>query len=119
MSTRTIDAVRKLEHPANLTEIRSILGLCNIFWRFVPKLARVSSRINKQVQKGQPLTFDGFPGEEIIASETLKAGLIEYSVPELPHLQGDYTVDSVACDKQISCILLQRRPDGTDRPIEY
>lgn len=36
VSTATIDAIRTLEHRTTVGDLQSILGLCNVFGRFVP-----------------------------------------------------------------------------------
>lgn len=118
VSTQTIQVIRGLEHPANLTELQSSLGLCNVFCRLVQKLA-VATPLNKKLRNGQPQTFDKLSNDEITALERLKIKLANPVVLELSLWQGDYTVDTDACDKQIGCDLLQEQPGGTDRPIRY
>lgn len=66
------------------------------------------------LQKGQPPTFDGLFDKEITALETLDAKLMESPLMALPRSQGDYTVDTEACDKGIGCVVLQKQPDRTD-----
>lgn len=48
------------------------------------------------------MTFDGLLDEEITAFQTLKAELIEPLVLALPHSKNDYTVETDACEKQMS-----------------
>lgn len=67
MLTRTIAAVCGLEHPINRTELRSILGLFNVFQHFVSTFACVAAQLNKKLQKGQLQIFDGFSDREITA----------------------------------------------------
>lgn len=66
-----------LEYPNTKTGIRSVLGLCNIFRRFVPNLYCVAARLNKQVRKSQRQTFDGLADEETTALKKLKPKLVE------------------------------------------
>lgn len=59
---------------------------------------------NENLQNGQLETFEGLSDEETTALEVLKAKLMEPPALGLPHLQGDYTVKTDACDKQIGWV---------------
>lgn len=43
--------------------------------------------------------FEELPYDEIAAFKILKAKLVELPVPVLPRSQGNYTVETDACDK--------------------
>lgn len=49
---RTTQTVPILEHPRKLTELRIFLCLCNVFRRFVSKVARVFNSVSKNLRKG-------------------------------------------------------------------
>lgn len=51
--------------------------------------------------------------------ETLKSLLINPPILALARTDGHFTIDTDACDTQIGCVLLQRPPDDTNRPIGY
>lgn len=99
--------------------MRSFLGLCNVFRRFVPNFSRIAAPLNKNVAKGQPATFDGLDETEQAAYETLKKALIRPPVLALPQLDGHYIIYTDACDEQVGCVLLQVQPDGTESPVGY
>lgn len=63
-------------------------------------------------QKNISAMFEKFSSYYITAL-TLKVKLIDYSVLAVKRLQGNYTVDRLACDKQIGFVLLQKQPGGT------
>lgn len=54
VSTWTIEAIRGLEHPINLTELRSLVGLCSVCRRFDPNFARVATLLNNELRKDPP-----------------------------------------------------------------
>lgn len=64
-STRTIDAVRGLQHASNLTELRSFFGLCNVFRRFVPNLTPFAAPLNKKPQKGNCRTLKDYQTKKL------------------------------------------------------
>lgn len=107
MSTRTIEAVLGLQHPKNLMELRPFLAICNMFRRLLRSFARVATPLNKKLREGKLPTFDGLSSEEIAALEMQKLKLLEPTVLALLRLQGHYTVETDACQKRVSCILLQ------------
>ena len=53
------------------------------------------------------------------AFEKLKEKLASPPVLALPRNDLPYVVDTDACDKQIGCVLQQKYPDKTIRPIGY
>jgi len=119
VSEHTTDAVRDVKEPTTVTGIRSFLGLCNVFRRFVPNFARIAAPLNAKLRKGEPVSFGPFNDKEQEAFDTLKMRLISPPVIALPRGTGKYTVDTDACDRQVGCVLLQEQLTGPDRPIGY
>lgn len=100
VSIRMIDAIRRLERPAPMTEVRSFQGMCNVFYHFFPKLAFVVASLNRKLRKGRLQISDRLNDDEITCLETLKAKLVEPPLSAFPLPQGDYTLVTDACDKQ-------------------
>lgn len=50
--TRTIDEIRRAEYPTTVTEIRSFLGLCEVYRQFVLNFACVAALLSKKLLKG-------------------------------------------------------------------
>lgn len=115
--TATTDAFGQLKNPTTQTEIRSFLGLCNIFRRFVPYLSKVAAPLNKKLCKDQLKSFPSLAVEEKQAVECLKDLLSNPPTHALPRATAHYTVDTNACDIQIGCVLLQKPRGGRDRSI--
>lgn len=114
-----MNAVRRLDYSSTMMELRSLLGLCNVFRRFMLNFAQIASCLNKKLQKVQSQNFEGLTEDKIAALETLKARIVEPPVLHLPRSQSTYTVDTDAHDKQIACLLLQKKLNGTDKPVGY
>lgn len=97
--TRAIDAIKRLEHLTNVTEIQSFLGLRNVFCRYVPNFACFSTPLNKKIRKGELQTFDGLTDDKITALETLKAESVKPPGLDFTSSQGTYSIDMDAWDK--------------------
>lgn len=119
VSTPTINAVRRFEHPISLTELRSFLEKCNVFQSFALNFAGIATCSMRSYGRVNFRHFTSSSDEDITALETLKAKLIEPKVLALPISQGENTVYSDTCDDQIDCILVEKQPDGPGRPILY
>ena len=66
------------------TELRSFLGLCNAYRRFVPNFARTAAPLNALHKKGCPGDLQKFNDEQSKAFELLKQALISPPVLRLP-----------------------------------
>lgn len=57
VDNQTVDAICKLKWPTIVTDLRSILGICNVLRRFVPSLARIGSPISRDLKKQHARTL--------------------------------------------------------------
>lgn len=64
VATRTINGTKMEQHPTTETEMRSFIGVCNVYRRFVPKFAGIASPLNHKPTKGQPHELDSYYPEE-------------------------------------------------------
>lgn len=51
---KTTDAVHSLYSPTKTSKLRSFLGLCSPYRRFVPNIARVTTPLNMRLKKSEP-----------------------------------------------------------------
>ena len=56
--TSKIDAVKTFPTPRSVTEVRSFLGLCNYYRRFVRDFAQIASPLNRLTRKSVPFVWD-------------------------------------------------------------
>lgn len=75
--------------------------------------------VNDEVYKGQPKTFDAIKYNNTFYLNTLIANKLEFPVITFWRLQVVYTLETDVYDEQNGCVLPQKQPDATDRPIGY
>jgi hypothetical protein len=54
VAEKNIDSIKKAIYPKTRTELRSFLGMCNVYRRFVDKFAKIASPLSDLLKKGQP-----------------------------------------------------------------
>jgi Reverse transcriptase (RNA-dependent DNA polymerase) len=57
VAQKSIDTVEKAIYPTKRTELRSFLGMCNVYIRFVEAFAKIAAPLTDFLKKGQPETF--------------------------------------------------------------
>jgi RNase H-like domain found in reverse transcriptase len=112
-------ALREEKPPTTQTEIRSFLGLCNVYRRFVAGFAKIASPLNALIRKGESPRLGELSSEQLAAFEKLRDNLLNPPFLALPRVEGRFTLDTDACDEQIGCTLFQDQPDGSKHPIGY
>jgi RNase H-like domain found in reverse transcriptase len=112
-------ALKDMTHPTTQTELRSFLGLCNVYRRFFKDFAKISAPLNILLRKGETPQLSLLSPEQVFAFDTLRASLLHPRILALPRIEGAFTLDTDASDHQLGCFILQEQPDGTQKPICY
>ena len=103
----------------NKTQVRSFLGMCNVYRRFVQGYTRIAHPLTQKICKDQPELWDVLSNEEMRAFEQLKRNLVTAPILALPREGFAYTLDTDASEYQLGCCLLQEQQDGALHPIGY
>ena len=119
VAEKNTEAVRKAVYPRTQTELKSFLGSCNVYRRFIPNFARVAAPLNSLLRKGEAFRLPSPNEEQTEAFETLRSSLISPPILRLPQEGQEFSVDTDACDKQIGCALMQVQEDGKRYPIGF
>ena len=112
-------ALRKLKYPATQTDLRSFLGLTNVYRNFVPGYSKISAPLSNLLKKGKPVKLKKFGKAEISAFNALIDAICEPPILDLPRPGLPYTVDIDASDRQVGAALFQIHDDGIRRPIWF
>jgi hypothetical protein len=112
------DSVQKSKLPRTRPELRSFLGLCNVYRRFIPQFAKIAAPLTKLLRGEirEPYTFSD---DQEMSFEKLKEMVCSAPVLALPKLTGEMVLDTDASNEQLGCCLQQRGDDGHLHPLGY
>jgi hypothetical protein len=71
VQSKNVEAIAKAEPPGTKTQVRSFLGLCGVYCRFVPNYAAISKPLTVLTKKGTAEKFE-LNSEQLEAFEVLK-----------------------------------------------
>ena len=110
-----IQAVRDWPTPRKLRDVRSFVGLCSYYRKFVPDFAQVARPLHALTKKGCQFAWS----EECdLAFAELKRRLTESPILALPSDSGLYILDTDASGESIGAVLSQVEGD-MERVICY
>jgi len=112
-------ALREAAFPTKRTHVRSFIGMCNVFRRFVPNFARIATPLSDIMGSTAPVTVPPPTPEQLFAFEELKRRLTQPPVLALPRAGHKYMLDVDACGTQECAALLQEQQKGGLRPVAY
>ena len=110
-----VDAVKTWPTPRNVKEIRSFLGLCTYYRRFVPSFADLARPLHQLTEKARPFLWS----EDCEAAFTkLKEALTIAPILSYPTPDHPFILDTDASDVGIGAVLSQIQ-NGQERVIAY
>jgi len=110
-----IATVRDWPTPRTLTELRSFLGLCSYYRRFIAGFADIAAPLHKLQRKNVPFQWCE---EQDDAFRRLKEMLISAPVLGMPTDTGTFYLDCDASDVGLGAVLSQDQ-DGSEVVIAY
>jgi hypothetical protein len=99
-----ITAVTEWPVPTNLTEVRSFLGLCSYYRRFIQGFAYIATPLHELMKKNVRFHWGS---DQQKAFETLKVKLVSAPVLAMPSDQGNYYLDTDSSDFGLGAVLSQ------------
>jgi transposase InsO family protein len=115
MQTEKVEAVQCWPKPRNLHDVRSFLGICGYYRRFIAGFADIAAPLHALTGKG--VKFE-WRAEQQQAFETLKEKLTTAPVLAMPSNEEPYVLDTDASDIGLGAVLSQIQ-DGEERPIAF
>lgn len=118
LASLTTNGNRALHLPTDLTELRSFIGLCNVFRRFVLTFAWIAAVLKQCLKKDQPAPTTPRSRNALHAIKALINASLSLPVPALPYFGGHIMLDTDVCSVVIKFVILQKQPAGITVPIE-
>lgn len=119
VANKVNNAVHEMEPPSTKTKLRSFLGMCNAYRKFVKDFATIATPLNK-LFKVDGIRFNRYTNKGQQQSfEKLKEGLASPPILALPRADLPYILDTDTNAEQIRCLLAQRHGPKDLRPIGY
>lgn len=110
-----VDAVLKWPRPGTKTEVRSFLGLCSYYRRFVPSFASIAKPLHVLTEERSPFVWT-FSCQE--AFDALKSALTKAPILVLPTAGDEFVLDTDASNFGIGAVL-SRVKNGSEQVIAY
>ncbi|MCO5596743.1 hypothetical protein L7F22_050812 [Adiantum nelumboides] len=104
MDPAKIEALRNWPDLKNVHEVRSFLGLCSFYKRYVRKFAEIASPLHLLTQKGVSFSWGS---TEVTAFQTLKGKMTTGPVLILLDLQKSFEVYCDSCGRSLGVVLMQ------------
>jgi len=104
---KNIRGLKEASPPRCKKDLRSSLGMCNVYRRFVKDNAQVARPLAAMTSSKRPDRWGTLSDEALGAFAELKSGLTEAPILALPRRQGTYTLDTDASAGQVGAVLLQ------------
>ena len=110
-----ISAITQWPRPKNLTEVRSFLGTCSYYRRFIRNFSQIAKPLHLLTEKNRP--FDWTPNCDD-AFHLLKSALTSSPILAYPNEIDGFILDCDACNTGVGAVLSQVQ-DGQERVIAY
>jgi RNase H-like domain found in reverse transcriptase len=112
-------ALKTARLPKTQTEVRSFLGLCNVYRIFVPHFSAIAAPLNALLSKGTPPTLGSLSPAAIEAFNSLRERLLSPPILALPRAVGKLYLDTDASNGQLGCCMSQQQPCGKFLPLGF
>jgi len=116
---KNIRGLNEASPPRCKKDLRSFLGMCNVYRRFVKDNAQVARPLATMTSSRRLDRWEMLSDEALGAFEELKRRLTKAPILALPRRQGTYMLDTDASAGQVGAVLLQEQPDQSTRPVGY
>ena len=110
-----IQVVLDWSTPTAVKQVRSFLGLCSYYRRFVKGFANIARPLHRLTEKGQSFQWGE---EEAAAFNQLKQSLATAPVLAYPQIGARYILDTDASGHGIGAVLSQVQ-EGEEHPVAY
>jgi len=119
VNNQNVDSLKHAKFPTTKTQLKSFLGMCNVYRLFVKDFAKRAKSLNALTRAEIPPDLPPPTDVAIAAFEDLQNALLCPPVLALPKANRKLVVDVDACADQVCCTLLQEDPGELLHPVGY
>lgn len=112
---RKTECIRQWPEPSCVKDVRSFLGLCGYYRRFIYKYAEIAKPLHQLTEKKRPFQWTDDCSKAFLE---LKTRLITSPILAYPDFSKSFILDTDASNFAISAVLSQE-VDGDERPVAY
>ena len=112
---RKIDCIKNWPLPKTVREVRSFLGLCSYYRRFIANFSHVAKPLTRLTEKNQKFDWTTECSE---AFEKLKNLLVTSPILTHPDFSKSFILDTDASDQAIGAVLSQK-VGNTEKVVAY
>jgi len=113
------EALRRAAYPTTKTQMKSFLGACNVYRRFVKHYAKRARPLTAFTIKEVPSDLPPPTEDQRTAFEDLKAALMSPPVLRIVHHDRWFVVYVDECADQLGCVLLQADAEDNLAPVGF
>lgn len=113
---KKIEAIQKIEPPTDVKGIRSFLGLCSYYRKFVKDFSKIAKPLSTLVKKDVKFVWEN---KEQEAFDKLKACLMKYPVLQHPDFKKPFILITDASGEGLGAVLSQLDENGKEIVIAY
>jgi len=111
-----IDKIKNLPIPTTQKGVRSVLGLCGYYRKFVRGFSKIAKPLNELLKKVKQ--FEWTESQQK-AFEELKEKLIQYPILSYPDYEKEFILITDASGRGLGAVLSQLNGDGKEIVIAY
>ena len=116
MDQMKLDGIAKWPPPRTLKQLRSFLGFCNFYRRFITHYADKTAPLNVLLRKTHPWEWTSI---HHAAFETMKVAFASQPVLLMPNYSKPFEIESDASLYATGAVLLQQDTNGEWHPVAF
>jgi len=116
---KNLRALRGPRYPETQTQMKSSVGTCGVYRRFVADFAKISKPLTVLTSTKLSKRLQAPREEETKAFDELRGRLLAAPILAFPRRDGHYIVGVDTSYEWLGCCLQQQQPDGEYHPICY
>lgn len=108
-------AIKEFPEPKTVKQVRSFLGMCGWYQRFIPNYAAIAAPVTDRLKKGRFVWTE----EARQGFEKLKLSLVSAPVLSHPDFSRPFVIQCDASATGVGSVLYQVTDEGDEHPIAY